>query len=56
MQTDENLRRKGGEKNEKGISLITNLLLSSTLFWGVPSADREKEIVKLPSDPRAIAT
>jgi hypothetical protein len=56
MQTDENLRRKGGEKNEKGISLITNLLLSSTLFWGVPSADGEEESSSFLPIPRAIAT
>ena len=35
---------------KRTISLITNLLLSSTLFWGVPSADGQEEIVKVPAD------
>jgi hypothetical protein len=34
----------------KTISLLTNLLLSSTLFWGVPSAGGQEGVVKVPSD------
>ena len=35
---------------KKNISLLTNLLLSSTLFWGVPSADGQEGVTKIPSD------
>jgi hypothetical protein len=35
---------------KKKISLVTNLLLSSTLFWGVPSAGGQEEIVRVPAD------
>ena len=39
---------------KKSISLLTNLLLSSTLFWGVPSVNGEivggqESIVKVPT-------
>ena len=34
----------------RNISLLTNLLLSSTLFWGVPSADGQEGAIKIPSD------
>jgi hypothetical protein len=35
---------------KKSITLLTNLLLSSTLFWGVPSASGQEAIVKVPAD------
>lgn len=35
---------------KKTISLVTNLLLSSTLFWGVPSAGGQEGVVKIPSE------
>ena len=35
-------------KNNK--TLITNLLLSSTLFWGVPMASGQETTVKVPAD------
>jgi hypothetical protein len=35
---------------KKNITLITNLLLSSTLFWGVPMASGQETIVKVPAD------
>jgi hypothetical protein len=31
----------------KQISLLTNLLLSSTLFWGVPTADGQEGLVRI---------
>jgi hypothetical protein len=35
---------------KKKISLVTNLLLSSTLFWGVPTAGGQEDIVRVPAD------
>jgi hypothetical protein len=35
---------------KKKTSLVTNLLLSSTLFWGVPTAGGQEEIVRVPAD------
>ena len=35
---------------KKTISLLTNALLSSTLFWGVAVADGNDLIVKVPAD------
>jgi len=35
---------------KKNITLISNLLLSSTLFWGVPMAIGQESIVKIPTD------
>jgi len=35
---------------KKNITLITNLLLSSTLFWGVPMASGQETIVKVPAE------
>ncbi|MEX0803648.1 MAG: hypothetical protein WD688_10085 [Candidatus Binatia bacterium] len=35
---------------KKSISLLTNLLLSSTLFWGVPSASGQETIARVPAD------
>ena len=35
---------------KKSISLLSNLLLSSTLFWGVPSAWAEELISSVPTD------
>jgi hypothetical protein len=35
---------------KKNITLITNLLLSSTLFWGVPMASGQETTVKVPAD------
>ena len=37
----------------KSLSLLSNLLLSSTLFWGVPSAWAEETILSVPSDTTA---
>jgi hypothetical protein len=34
----------------KNISLLTNLLLSSTLFWTVSTASGEEVILKVPAD------
>jgi hypothetical protein len=34
----------------KGISLLSNLLLSSTLFWGLPAAATEFPIVRVPAE------
>ncbi|MPZ77695.1 MAG: hypothetical protein GEU77_14345 [Deltaproteobacteria bacterium] len=33
---------------KKSMSLLTNLLLSSTLFWGVPSASGQEAILRVP--------
>jgi len=35
---------------KKSISLLVNLLLSSTLFWGVPVAGGDEGIFKAPAD------
>ena len=35
---------------KKNITLISNLLLSSTLFWGVPMASGQETTVKVPAD------
>jgi hypothetical protein len=35
---------------KKSISLLTYLLLSSTLFWGVPSAGGQEGIVTVPAE------
>ena len=35
---------------KKSLSLLCNLLLSSTLFWGVPSAEAEEMISSVPTD------
>ena len=35
---------------KKSVSLLCNLLLSSTLFWGVPSAEAEEIISSVPAD------
>lgn len=35
---------------KRSTSLLTNLLLSSTLFWGVPSADGQEGIAKVPAE------
>ena len=35
---------------KKTISLLTNLLLSSTLFWGVPTAEGQEGIVRIPAE------
>jgi hypothetical protein len=35
---------------KKNMTLITNLLLSSTLFWGVPMASGQETTVKVPAD------
>jgi hypothetical protein len=35
---------------KKNRTLISNLLLSSTLFWGVPMAIGQESIVKIPAD------
>ena len=34
----------------KGISLLSNLLLSSTLFWGLPVAATDLPIVRVPAE------
>lgn len=38
---------------KKGISILSNLLLSSTLFWGVPSVEAEELISMVPADTTA---
>ena len=38
---------------KKSVSLLCNLLLSSTLFWGVPSAEAEELISMVPTDTTA---
>ena len=35
---------------KRTISIVTNLLLSSTLFWGVPAAHGQEGVVKVPVD------
>ena len=35
---------------KKSVSLLCNLLLSSTLFWGVPSVEGEERISMVPVD------
>ena len=35
---------------KRNISLVTNLLLSSTLFWGVPTADGQEGVVRIPAE------
>jgi hypothetical protein len=35
---------------KKTISLLSNLLLSSTLFWGVPAVEAEEMISSVPTD------
>ena len=35
---------------KKSLSLLCNLLLSSTLFWGVPSVEAEEMISMIPTD------
>lgn len=35
---------------KRNISLVTNLLLSSTLFWGVPTADGQEAVVRIPAE------
>jgi hypothetical protein len=38
---------------KKSVSLVSNLLLSSTLFWGVPSVEAEEVISRVPTDTTA---
>ena len=35
---------------KKSVSLLSNLLLSSTLFWGVPSLGAEEMVSSVPTD------
>jgi hypothetical protein len=42
--------RKEVRRMKKSIPLLSNLLLSSTLFWGVPVLGAEETIVKVPAD------
>jgi hypothetical protein len=35
---------------KKAVSLLCNLLLSSTLFWGVPSVEAQEMISNIPSE------
>jgi hypothetical protein len=35
---------------KKSVALLSNLLLSSTLFWGVPSVEAEEMISRVPAD------
>lgn len=35
---------------KKKVSLVINLLLFSTLFWGVPAAGSQEGIVKVPAE------
>jgi hypothetical protein len=38
---------------KKTLSLLCNLLLSSTLFWGVPAVEAQEMISNIPSDTTA---
>jgi hypothetical protein len=38
---------------KKSVSLLCNLLLSSTLFWGVPPAEAEELVSIVPTDTTA---
>ena len=38
---------------KKSVSLLANLLLSSTLFWGVPSVEAEEMASMVPTDTTA---
>ena len=38
---------------KKSVSLLCNLLLSSTLFWGVPSVEADELISVVPTDVTA---
>ena len=38
---------------KKSVSLLSNLLLSSTLFWAVPSVGAEEMISSVPTDTTA---
>jgi hypothetical protein len=38
---------------KKAVSLLCNLLLSSTLFWGVPSVEAQEMISNIPSETTA---
>lgn len=38
---------------KKSVSLLSNLLLSSTLFWAVPSVEAEEMISMVPTDTTA---
>ena len=38
---------------KKSVSLLSNLLLSSTLFWAVPSVEAEELISMVPTDTTA---
>jgi hypothetical protein len=46
----ENLERKEVSQMKKSLSLLCNLLLSSTLFWGVPSVKAEEMVSSVPTD------
>jgi hypothetical protein len=46
----ENQKRKEVRKMKRNISLLTNLLLSSTLFWGVPTAGGQEGVVRIPAE------
>ena len=35
---------------KRTVSIVTNLLLSSTLFWGVPTASGQEGVVKVSAD------
>ena len=35
---------------KRTVSILTNLLLSSTFFWGVPTAYAQEGIVRVPAD------
>lgn len=38
---------------KKSVSLLSNLLLSTALFWGVPSVEAEEMISAIPTDMTA---
>jgi hypothetical protein len=44
------LERKEVSQMKKSLSLLCNLLLSSTLFWGVPAVEADEMISSVPSD------
>lgn len=40
--------RKEVRKMKKSISLLINLIMSSTLFWGVPTVGSQEVIIRVP--------
>jgi hypothetical protein len=49
MAGSENLNRKE-VRQMKSISLLTNLIISSTMFWGVPIVGSQELMLKVPAE------